>query len=190
MFSGFYYRTVPPFVISSIRYEHLLVLRSLMSVFVWHCFSSILEAVLCVQSPFFVSVYMLTVKKSCKLIWHPLLYAVRIIHSCCANFRPVDNVMQRKRNKNMTCTWHLMQNVLDWCDLQKCFSCQRRALTCVMKNVRPWACFWKQDFQENFWICAFYLHLVSSTVWIQCCVVEVWAKCQTRHSIRTLEALL
>lgn len=142
------------------------------------------------EALFFVSVYMLAVKKSCKLIWHPRLYAVRIIHSCHANFRPVNNVMQRKRNKNMTCTWHLMQNVLNWCDLQKCFSCQRSALTCVIKNVRPWACFWKQDFQENFWISAFYLHLVSSTVWIQCCVVEVWAKCHTRHSITTLEALL
>lgn len=90
---------------------------------------------------FFVSVYMSAVKKSCKLIWHPPLDAVRIIHSFHANFRPFNNVMQRKRNENMTCTWHLMQNVLNWCDLQKCFFCQQSTLTCVMKNVRPWACF-------------------------------------------------
>lgn len=140
---------------------------------------------------FFLSVYVPAVKKSCKLMWHPLLYAVRIIHSCRANFRPVNNLMQKKKRHAFDASCKIL-NTLIWCDLQKCLLCQQSTLKCVMKNVPPGSCFWKQPdcwICEKFWICVFHLHLVSSTMWIYYCVVKVWAKWQTRHSIRTLGLL-
>lgn len=93
----------------------------------------------CAKHFFPLPVYVLAVKKSCKLMWHLLFYAVRIIHSCRANSRPINNLMQRKRKKKRHAfdTSCKTLNALIWRNLQKCFSCQRSAVTCVIKNAHP-----------------------------------------------------